>query len=396
MAVGDFGLRLVRGSRTAGELAGHRVKLGPASFSFWRRLAVLISGGAALAVCGWSATEVTSSARFSVGWRDNVMLSPFDPVARSLVRGEVESMVLRGWGSRFMLVGFVNGDVTRYVSPPPDTGGEQQWYAQGEARWTPAPSTSVALKTAGFYQDAVIDLSETQNTRLVAPTHALGGTATALIRWQLPAGFAFEPSFQGRRTTYRDYAGDYDESRAGLRLEWRPSTKAWSLGLTWAQIGRPYDTRPRYTAGGRALSGTHLRLEQTIQEIRVERIGEWRPGRWKLAATLGRLTNRDGGSGYFDYDQRRARLLGEVSRGPWHLSVEGEARRTEYLVQTSGTGLTPPPRVADGFDTTARVARDFGRSRQVFLEHRWERSRSNEEQFSYRANTMLAGVQLGF
>jgi hypothetical protein len=380
----------------AGELAGLEVKLGPATFSFGLRKVRIAVSGALCAVSFVGAAEVSSSARFSVGWRDNVMLSPFDPVGRPLVRGEIESMVVRGWGSRFTFVGFVNSDVTRYVSPPSDTSGEQQWYAQGEARWTPLPSALFALKTAGFYQDAVIDLSETQNSRLVAPTHALGGTATAMIRWQLPAGISVEPSFQGRRTTYRDYAGNYDEARAGLRVDWRPSAKAWSLGLALFQVGRPYDTRPRYTAGGRALSGTQLRLEQTTQEIRVERKGDWRGGHWKLATTLGRLTNRDGGSGYFDYDQRRARLLAEVARGPWHWIVEGEARRTEYLVQTSGTGLTPPPRIADGFDTTFRLARDLGRNRQAFLEHRWERTRSNEEQFSYRANTMLAGVQIGF
>jgi len=394
--VGDFGLELVWGSRKAGELAGRECKLGPASFSLvWRQLRLVLGcivGFGSL----FAATEVSSSARLSVGWRDNVMLSPFDPIGRPLVRGEVESMVVRGWGNRFTVVGFVNGDVTRYVSPPVDTAGEQQWYAQGEARWTPLPSALFALKAAGFVQDAVIDLSETQNSRLVAPTHALGGTTTALLRWQLPAGVTLEPSFQGRRTTYRDYSGDYDESRAGLRVDWRPGNKAWGFGVALGQIGRPYDTRPRYTAGGRALAGTHLRLEQTTQEIRVERKGEWRGGRLKVATVLGRLTNRDGVSGYFDYDQRRVRVLSEVERGAWHFVLEGEARRTEYRVQTSGTGLTPPPRIADGFDATFRLARDWGRNRQLFTEYRWERSRSNEEQFSYRANTMLAGVQLGF
>ena len=32
----------------------------------------------------------------------------------------------------------------------------------------------------------------------------------------------------------------------------------------------------------------------------------------------------------------------------------------------------------------------------VFGEHRWERSRSNELDFRYRANTVLAGVQRSF
>ena len=43
-----------------------------------------------------------------------------------------------------------------------------------------------------------------------------------------------------------------------------------------------------------------------------------------------------------------------------------------------------------------RVERELNPRWQVFGEHRWEHSRSNEAGFSYRANTVLAGVQRTF
>ncbi len=338
--------------------------------------------------------ERTGTLRGSLGWRDNVLLSPFAPVGRAFGRGEVEAMLWHPMRNQWELVSFLSGDVLRYFSPPAETGGEQQWFLHAEGRWQPADALRVALKGDTFFQDTVIDLSETEAVRVVAPTRALGAFATLVPRVQLPGGFALEPTVQLKRTDYRDFAGDYDETNAGARLEWKRS-EALRLSAAWFEHARRYSQREQFTAGGRALAGTHLRFRQREGELKAATA--WTAGgKWTAAITAGRLENRDDASGYFDYDQNRGRLELGWERAKWKVTLDGEAKRMAYRVQTVGIGIAPPPRIAELFGTTARVERSLNDAWSLFAEHRWERSRSNETEFSYRDNTMLAGVQRSF
>lgn len=370
---------------------------------WWVLIASLLAGGVAAQTAGSTApggVPVTSawhqsgSLRTSVGWRDNLLLSPFDPMSRWFGRAEMEAILFRPLRDRWEFVSFVSGDVSRYFSPPVESGGEQQWLGQVEGRWQPVDAARLSLRTVGFLRDMVVDLSESEARRVVAPTRVRGAYVTAAGRLNLPAGFRFEPSVQIKRNDYRDYAGDYDEARTGGRIEWR-RTPALVLSAAWFELRRSYDQRSEYTAGGRALPGTQLRFRQRETEFRAAT--RWQgSAEWTLAATVGRRDNRDGASGYFDYDQDRARLeLGWQSLA-WRVIVDAEAKRMEYRVQTVGAGIAPPPRFGEDFETLLRVERELTARWLVFAEHRWERSRSNELEFQYRANTMLAGVQCNF
>lgn len=346
---------------------------------------------AALQAVAW---HPSVDARASVGWRDNVLLSPFAPLARSFARGEMDAVVLRPMRDRWEFVSFLNGDVLRYFSPPPETAGEQQWSLHTEGRWQPAPVARFALKAAGYLRDMVIDLSETEARRVVAPTRVRGAYVGSAVRLMLPAGFRLEPSVQLKRSDYRAYAGDYDEVRSGGRIEWRRD-EMLTLSGAWFENRRSYAQRTEFTAGGRALPGTQLRFRQREGELKARFAWSGR-GDWFATATAGRLENRDGASGYFNYDQKRARLELSWHRAAWRVTLDAEAKRMDYLGQTVGAGIDPPARLADDFETTLRLERDLKAKWTVFAEQRWERSRSNELEFSYRANTVLAGVQRSF
>ena len=340
-----------------------------------------------------SAWVPSVEARTSLGWRDNVLLSPFAPIDRGFARGEIEALLMRPMDNRWAFISFLNGDVLRYFSPPPESGGEQQWSLHTEGRWQPLNRARLALKAAGYLRDMVIDLSETEATRVVAPTRVRGGYVTGITRLTYRR-FQFEPSVQVKRTDYRDYAGDYDEVRSGGRIEWRHS-EALAISAAWFEGRRSYDERMEFNAGGRALPGTHLRFRQSDGEVKI-RSGWRKGGEWSIAATVGRLENRDRAFGYFDYDQKRARLEVDWSAGNWQVYFDADARRMDYLVQTVGAGIAPPPRISDDHEILLRVERELDSRWAVFGEHRWERSRSNEIEFSYRANTVLAGVQRSF
>jgi hypothetical protein len=335
--------------------------------------------------------ETTSTLRASLGWRDNVLLSPFAPLERPFARGEAEVFLYRALGDTAEVVSFLNVDLLRYLSPPEETKGDEQWFAHLEGRWKPQRAVRAVLKADAFLEDSVIDLSETELRRFVAPTRAQGAFATGLVRVELPAGFAFEPQVQVKRVDYREFPGDYDAIRGGLRLQWS-LRQALTLSANWQEHDRRYAHRSEYTASGRALPGTRLRFRQREGELRAE--SRWKSGGdWRVSTVLGRLENRDRASGFFDYDQKHVRLGIEWERTAWQWTVEGEARRTDYLGQTVGAGIAPPARMGDFFETRARGQRQLGMLWAVFAEHRWERYRSNEYGFSYRANTVLAGLQ---
>lgn len=333
----------------------------------------------------------TLTLRAAMGYRDNLLLSPFAPISRTLAQAEIEGFAWRLPVHNWEFVAFLNGDVMRYLSPPPETRGEQQWFGHGELRWLPSPAWRLTLSGQAYYQDMVMDLSDTAATREVVATRMHGALVTVAGRVNFPAGFAFTPSVQVHRSTYREFPGDYDEVKGGGQLEWK-SGQGLVISAAWFERARQYDERTQYTAGGRELVGTHLRFRQHEGELRAAET--WTGyGHWTATAVLSGVENRDGASGFFDYREKRGRLEIAWERGPWRLTAGGDAKRRDYLVQTAGIGIAPPPRVADEYEVSGRVEWQARKDWSLFAEHRWERSRSNESDFNYRANTSILGVQ---
>ncbi len=338
-----------------------------------------------------SRLEILTTLRGSVGWRDNVLLSPFAPLARTFGRAEADVFLYYPIGDKWELVSFLSADILKLVSPPPETDGDELWFGHAELRWQGSGRLSMRLKADGFLEDTVVDLSETDAVRWVAPARVRGGFATAVVRLQLPGGFTLEPLVQVKRTDYREFAGDFDAVKAGGRLVWSRS-EALELAASWSGHRRSYATRNQYSAGGRPLAGTRLRFIQQEAELRAD--SRWTGGgEWHAGLGAGRFENRDEASGFFDYDQDRVRAVLEWEGGRWRALFDGEARRTDYLHQTVGAGIAPPARIADSFETKVRIERETAGGWILFAEHRWERNRSNEYGFSYRANTALAGIQ---
>jgi hypothetical protein len=163
------------------------------------------------------------------------------------------------------------------------------------------------------------------------------------------------------------------------------------IGLNPAATGA--DPRAFRTLVGAAQSA---RLTATANRKILGNVGA------TVTAEAGRLENRDHTQGFLDYNQRRAALAVEWEHGAWHATVRTEARRLDYLVQKVGVGTDRPARIADAYDLSARLERDLGHNWSVFVENRWERTRSNvvddsgAHPFSYRTNMASAGVQRTF
>jgi hypothetical protein len=332
--------------------------------------------------------------RASGGYRDNILLSAFAPTGRGFARTEAEVFASSFSQGVWQWTTFLNGDILRYFSPIPETSGEQQWFAHGELRWNPSARIHTTFAVQGYYQDMVLDLSETETIRVVAPIRVRGGMVTGSARIALIGGFALEPSFRVHRSDYLDYTGDYRETQEGVKLEWKRDDHL-VVSAGWRELQRPYSERTEYTAGGRALPDTHLRFAQNEVEFRAKSSWLYR-GKWTASMATARLQNRDQASGYFDYDQDRGKAELAWSNAGWGTTFGGEIHRDEYLVQTVGVGTAPSARVSRETSFSFRLERSFASTWTLFAEARQEHVRSNEEEFTYLARSILAGLERSF
>jgi hypothetical protein len=377
-------------------------------------------------VSATSAWDVSTTLRGSFGWRKNVTLSAVNPVDQPFWRLEAESFVLRETTHDWRFMSFLTADVLRYFRAPTlvteqaaapaddprnrhgdgtvsverSIPGEQQWAGAVEARWQPRPGFRTAVKTLGFLQDVFIDPSETEGSPEPA-THVrlAGGYVLLAPHLALPGWFAIEPSFQLKRVDYRSgYPGDYNASRPGVQLAWS-RTERLVVSAAWYEHRRHYSNLLASRVRGRPIPGRLLGLGQRELELKVATTFH-RGGTWTLSASANRLENRDRAEGFLDYDRRRLEVEVAWDRGPWHGTADIAASRQDYLRQTVGFGNQLSPRIADDYDTTARLERDLPGQWTVFAENRWERNRSNirdaQYRFSYRTDTVLAGVQRTF
>lgn len=357
---------------------------------------------AAAAIAQQSPWDISTSLRGSVGWRENVTVSSVNSLDRMFWRAEADVFAIRPINDRWEFIGFLSGDVLRYVSPPPNVSGEQQWLGHLEGRWQPDKWFRASLKAVGFRQDIFTDPSLTEGLQSPAVWVRLHGEYVNLTpRISLPGGFAIEPSFEAKRIRYlRGYNGDNNGTRPGLGVLWSRSDLL-TLSVTGYEHIRHYSDLLQSTGRGRLLPHRLLSLHQREYEGKASSTFEG-GGKWTVTTIVGRLENRDRAFGFLDYNQKRADLTVNWSRGAWRVRAEGEAQRFDYTIQTVGTGTATTPRVGDVFDASGRIERDLNKRWMIFAENRWERNRSNLDdpslgyRFSYRTDTALIGLQRSF
>jgi hypothetical protein len=155
---------------------------------------------------------------------------------------------------------------------------------------------------------------------------------------------------------------------------------------------RNFDSRAQYSAAGRELAGTHLKIAEQEFEARADVTWD-KAAHWQTMTRVNALDYRDNGSGYFNYGEHKVGQEVEWKSGDWYVRALGSISRVKFHVQTVGFGIDPPARVEDEFATELRVERKLGRDWTVFAEYNWTRTRSNDPIASYVVNEGLLGLR---
>jgi hypothetical protein len=333
---------------------------------------------------------VLTHAESAFGYKDNLLLSASGEERSAFARGEVAMYLMRHprGALEFSLLGQAEG--TRYFGSE-TVDDEGQVWMETELGYRLTDTLKFSVPLTGYYYDQVFDVSDTDIERVVAEFKVGGLIAGPTVRWTYHRRGWVEVQGVGERKRYEDGANDSRIGEAVVRLGWKFGNRI-EAKVRGTRRRRDFDERLHYTAAGRALPGTKLKLDEREGELRFD--VEWDAERtWRSVTRFATVRRRDDFSNYFGYEQKKVSHEIAWKRDPWLVRIGGSAERLEFAVQTVGIRIDPPPRIQEGFNGDLRIERKLGARWTLFTGYSWERSRSNEPLASYVVNEGLLGAR---
>ncbi len=336
----------------------------------------------------------TGGATLAAGYKDNLLLGHSDPAASPFVRAGVEALLWRVPRGRIDYFGFVTAEYTRFTEEPRDrvgrkVGQEAEAFAGLEWRYRIPDRFSATFDVQGYHLDQVFDVSEVTGRRRIEALKVNGGKLASTVRWS-PVRWAWvEISGSGDRQRFANGFNDADLTEGSARLGGSPAR--WlDLSVAGSRRRREFDRRPRMADFG-DLPGL-LQIRESEAEARIDTHFGTR-AKWRTRTVALRREYRDNALGFLDFDQRGASQEVELSTERWLLRLDGAYRHKKYPHQTVGLGIDPPIAVREEVSGRLRVERKLSARWTLLLEAGHERSRSNDEVASYRANEGLLGAR---
>ena len=335
----------------------------------------------------WS---VSASVESSFGFKDNLLLSSSAEEQSAFARGAVEAVLLRVPTGPVDYWLFAQAEGTHYFTGR-SVENESKVWIHNELGFRAGRDWKLNLPITCYYNDNVLDQSDTEVERLAAEIKVAGVMAGPVMRWAFRPDWWIEAQATACRERYADGSNDGWVTQAAFRLGWSVNERV-ELRLSGHQRWRDFDSRAQYSAAGRELAGTQLKIGEDEGEIRLN--VKWdRAAHWQTVTRAGIRHYRDNGSGYWDYREQKIDHEVEWNGGAWLVRLNGVARRVDFGVQTVGVGISPPARLRDEYELELGVERKVNSRWTILGGYTWERSRSNDPVASYVVNEGLLGVR---
>lgn len=336
----------------------------------------------------WSAALETGA-----GYRDNLLLSSTAEERSGFLHAAAELLLLRAPGRGFEASFFLQTEGRRFWSGQTVHQESSAWL-QGEPAWRPARGWKWSLPVTAYYDDRVLDVSDTDVERLIAETRLAGVLGGPQVRWDFADRWHAEAQLGADRVRYEDGVNDAEVIRGLFRIGWRPG-RAWEAKASLWQRDRAYARRLQYSAAGRPLLGTRLRFDEIEGELSLA--FRWGPGeRWRATGRVGGRRLGDNGSGYFGHHEGRWDQQLEWADERWKLRAEAGLRELRFGVQTVGVGIDPPARRRTELSGSIRVERHLAGDWSLIAVVSRERVRSNDPLGAYRVNEGLLALRRGW
>ncbi len=238
-----------------------------------------------------------------LGYKDNVLLSAFNPHGSAFYINGLDLMVVRlpldGWS----IVGFITGDDIRYWHNV-GTDREDTFIGTLRVEREFQNGWQAGLEARGLYENQVLDVTTSQGTPATALVEGYGITAQPSVRKDLSAGCWLKLEVPVTRWLFGAPLDDYWEFgpvvTAGHDFGKRADVTV-GYGANW----QPHDDWFASDAAGTQALPQHLELFQ--QQVELAWHQYWDSHRrWHSATRLIFTDKEDNGSGYFNYYEYQA------------------------------------------------------------------------------------------
>lgn len=321
------------------------------------------------------------------GYRDNVRLSAFNPLAAGFasVGGDFTLQRLPVDGTEVSLL--ASGDYLAFVGEPA-ADPEALVLAQAEVKRDLGRAWTAGLRAQYVFLNQVFDVSATEAEAFTVLARGHLMSLTPRLIWEPAPPWSLETAVEGSRQLFDTPLDPYWEAAPASTLI-RQLGRRGEVALTYRHDRRWYDTRPPLGADGSALPG---RLEFESHEVELRPRWYWDPARhWSTRLRLGTLFNRDNGGGYFDYTRHTAALQLRYRTARWTVQAELRGARYDYASRRVAGPLSPLRRKTDW---GLRLRGEWQCTRHWTLFAEWNRESSDDRlpAADYTAHT----VQLGW
>jgi len=266
-----------------------------------------------------------------LGYKNNVLLSAFNPHGSAFFINGVDLMVMRlpldGW----QIVGSLIGDDVRYWH---NVGAEREDSFTGSLRGErelPA-GWQAGLEARGLYEDQVLDITTGQGVPTTALVEGFGLTVQPSLRKNLPAGLWLKLEVPVTRWLLATPMDDSWEFGPVVTAGCDFGTRA-DVSLSYGASYQRHDEWVALDIYGRPLS-QHLDIFQQRVELAWHQY--WDAQRhWRSSSSLIFADKQDNGGGYFNYYQYQAVEDLSWQAGGWQLKAGAQIADEDYPIQTS-------------------------------------------------------------
>lgn len=266
-----------------------------------------------------------------LGYKDNVLLSAFNPHGSAFFVNGLDAMVMRVPLDGWQIVGAVVGDDIRYWH---NVGAEREDSFIGSLRVErelPA-GWQAGLEARGIYEDQVLDITTSQGTPATALVEGFGLTAQPSLRKDLPAGLWLKLEVPVTRWLLAAPMDD-DWEFGPVVTAGRDFGKRADVTLSYGAAHQHHDEWVALDMYGRPLSQPLDIFQQRVELAWHQYWDEQR--HWRSSTSLIFTDKQDNGGGYFNYYQYQAVEDLSWQAGGWQLKAGAQIADEEYPVQTS-------------------------------------------------------------
>jgi hypothetical protein len=328
-----------------------------------------------------------------VGYKDNILLSPFNPRGSQFFINGLDLMALRVPLDGWQVVGSIVGDDIRYWHTS-GTNSEDLFLASLRVQREMPHSWRAGMEVRGIYEKEVLDISTSAGLPATALVDGYGYVLQPSLRKDFDPGFWLQLETPVTHWFYKAPLDEYWEYGPVVTAG-HDFGKAADVTLSY---GASYQPHAKWTAldeYGRPLPRP---LEVFQQRVEVAWRQYWDSRHyWRSATHLVFAYKQDNGGGFFNYYEYQAIQDLRWQTANWQVKGSAEAASEIYPVQ--GVGILNGEILGrDLLDLSLEAERRLYKGLRVFGKWEYQQAHSNQAASAgdYLARTISFGLRYEF